>query len=171
MVTARYRRIKRRLGVELERALAEKHSPREVAGSFSLGTFITMLPTLGTGLILFVIIVAITDRVSKIALFASVVVFNPVVKWGVYALSFSIGVALLGPVDGVSTSEVSMTAGPEIVLRLLVGNLLLAIIAMVVGYFVAYRVAIRLSDSGIGDRVEGALENVVDELVEEQPSR
>jgi len=69
-----------RVRAALTRAFAETHTPREVAGSFSLGVFITMLPTLGTGLLVFVALAAAVDRVSKVALFASVVVFNPAVK-------------------------------------------------------------------------------------------
>ena len=163
MSRARVRAISARLRREIRDALIEKHTPRQVAASFALGTFITMLPTLGTGLILFFVIVALTDRVSKIALFASVVVFNPVIKWGVYALSFTIGVAILGPVDGVSTSAVSMGAGPEIVVRLLVGNLLLAAIATVIGYVVAYRVAIRLKTGELGESIEETVDDLVDD--------
>lgn len=166
MVGARFRALSWRLRAEIRDALAEKHSPREVARSFALGTFVTMLPTLGTGLLFFVAIVSVFDRISKIALFASVIVFNPVVKWGVYALSFTVGVAILGPVDGVSRSQVSFEAGPEIVGRLLLGNLLLAVIGAVISYVVAFRVARRLDTSELGD----VLEETVDDLVEEEVS-
>ena len=99
--------LRARIGAALERAkemlweaFAEDHSTEEVAQSFSLGVFITMLPTLGTGFIAFVGLAAFVDRLSKLALVASAVVFNPVVKWGVYALSVSLGFFLLGPVEG-----------------------------------------------------------------------
>ncbi|WP_290812510.1 DUF2062 domain-containing protein [Halovivax sp.] len=167
MVRARCRALSARLRAEIRQALLEKHTPREVAGSFALGTFITMLPTLGTGLLLFFGIVAVTERVSKIALFASVVVFNPVVKWGVYASSFTLGVALLGPVEGVSRSEVSVTAGPDIVVRLLLGNLILAAIATAVGYVVAYRIAIRLEKGEVGEALEEAVDDFVDDVLTE----
>jgi hypothetical protein len=121
-------------------AFTEEHTTEEVAQSFSLGVFITMLPTLGTGFALFVVLAAFVDRLSKLALVASAVVFNPVVKWGVYALSVALGFFLLGPVEGVSMSEVSLSAAPEVVLRLVVGNTILAIVAAVPSYFIAYRV-------------------------------
>jgi uncharacterized protein (DUF2062 family) len=124
----------------LWRAFSEEHTTKEVAGSFSLGVFITMLPTLGTGFIAFVILAAFVDRLSKLALVASAVVFNPVVKWGVYGLSIGLGFLLLGPVEGISMSEVSLNAAPEVVIRLVVGNTILAIIAAVPSYFIAYRV-------------------------------
>ncbi|MEF8786376.1 MAG: DUF2062 domain-containing protein [Haloarculaceae archaeon] len=127
----------------LWKAFSEDHSTEEVAQSFSLGVFITMLPTFGTGFIAFIGLAAFVDRLSKLALVASAVVFNPVVKWGVYALSVSLGFFLLGPVEGISMSEVSLTAAPEVAIRLVVGNVILAIIAAVPSYFIAHRVVER----------------------------
>lgn len=167
MVTHRYRDAVARLRRAIRNALKEEHTPKEVAGSFSIGAFITMLPTLGTGLILFVVIAALSERVSKIALFSSVIVFNPVVKWGVYAASFALGVAILGPVDDLSTSEVSMSAGPDIVARLLLGNLILAVAVTPISYVASYRIALRLPDTHVGEMIEEA----VDELVDERPAR
>lgn len=77
-----------RVRSELDGAFAERRPPREIAASFSVGLFITALPTLGTGLLLFLLLVAVSERVSKLALFASVVVLNPAAKWGVYVASF-----------------------------------------------------------------------------------
>lgn len=140
---ARVRQALARVREMLRKAFDEEHTTEEVAGSFSLGVFITMLPTLGTGFVAFVVLAAFVDRLSKLALVASAVVFNPVVKWGVYGLSVSLGFFLLGPVEGVSMSEVSLTAAPDVVLRLVVGNLILAVLAAVPSYFVAHRVVDR----------------------------
>lgn len=169
MVRGSVRQRLDRVRRELHRAFAEEHSTREVAGSFSLGVFITMLPTLGTGLLVFLVIAWLTDRVSKIALFASVLVFNPVVKWGVYAASFTLGVVILGPVEGVTPAEVSFSAGPEIVTRLLVGNLILAVVAAVPSYFVCYRLveaynAREIDIVGLAEEVESVAEADPDEV-------
>lgn len=124
-------------------AFREEHTTEEVAQSFSLGVFITMLPTLGTGFLAFVVLAAFVDRLSKLALVASAVVFNPVVKWGVYALSISLGFLLLGPVEGVSITSVSMNAAPDVVVRLVVGNVILAVVAAVPSYFISFEVVDR----------------------------
>lgn len=123
-------------------AFVEKHSTHEVAFSFALGVFITALPSLGTGLIVFVVLAFLFNRISKIALFASVVVLNPVVKWGVYAASYSLGRFILGPAPGISftRADVSLSAGPDILVRLWLGNLILATLFAVGGYFLALRV-------------------------------
>lgn len=155
-----------RISGELQEAVAEDHTPRQVAGSFAVGAFITMLPTFGVGLILFVVIVYLSESVSKIALLASVVVFNPVVKWGVYVGSFALGVFLLGAIDGMSTTDASLSAGPDVVVRLLVGNLILAVVATVVSYVVVYRLAVRYEATAVGEHVSEALEAVVDDVLD-----
>lgn len=145
---------------ELEHALAGRHTPRQVAGSFALGVFITSLPTFGIGVLVFFVIIWLFASVSKLALFASVLVLNPAVKWGVYGASFWLGSILLGPVGGVTRSDLSLSAGPDIIVRLLVGNLILAVVFTVVGYVVAYRLtaAYRRRNGDVGP-LEKALEN------------
>lgn len=163
-MTSRVTTYRERLYSELQRAFSEDHTPTEVAGSFAIGVFITMLPTLGTGLILFVILVAVFNSISKIALFASVLVLNPVVKWGVYAASFSLGVLLLGPVPGVSVTDISLSAGPDIVIRLLVGNIILAVLATVIGYALVYRLVVAHRERL--QRVEQAVETIVEKKLD-----
>ena len=127
-------------------AFVEAYSPREVAFSFSLGVFITALPTLGTGLLLFVVLGYLFERLSKIAMFASVIPLNPVVKWGVYATSFSFGTLLLGPAPGVSFEGVSLSAGPHILVRLWLGNLILATVCAAVAYVVGLRLVVEFRE-------------------------
>jgi len=136
MLRRRAARVRERVKGRLVRSFLEKHTPREVAFSFALGVFITMLPTLGVGILVFFVLGHLFDRLSKVAMFASVVVFNPVVKWGVYGASYSLGTALLGPAPGVSFDGVSPSAGPDILARLWLGNLILAVVAAVGGYAV-----------------------------------
>jgi len=139
MVRRRLARVRTRVRERLVTAFVEKHTPREVAGSFSLGVFITALPTLGVGVLVFFLLAALFDRVSKIALFASVVVFNPAVKWAVYGASYSLGRFLLGPAPGGSFDSVSLSMGVDVLSRLWLGNLLLATVFAAVVYRVALR--------------------------------
>jgi uncharacterized protein (DUF2062 family) len=139
MVRRRVARVRKRVKDRLVETFLEAYTPGEVAFSFSLGVFITMLPTLGTGVLAFFVLAAAFERLSKIAMLASVVVLNPVVKWGVYGASYSLGTVILGPAPGVSFDGVSLSAGPDILVRLWVGNLILAVIAAAVGYVVGLR--------------------------------
>jgi len=151
---------------EVHEALQNQHTPEQVASSFALGVFITALPTLGTGVLVFFLIAYLFENVSKIALFASVIVLNPVVKWGVYGASFWLGSSILGPVEGVSPADVSLSAAPDVVSRLLVGNLLLAVLFTVVAYFGAYRLTVeyrrRRGDVGLIEEIYEGLRERVD---------
>lgn len=149
MLRRKLRNVKTRLTDELERALNEDNTPREIAGSFSIGVFITSLPTLGTGLLVFGALVYLTDRISKIALLASVIVLNPVVKWGVYAASFWIGIQLLGPIPGGVPSTVTLDAGSTVLSRLLVGNLIISAIVTAISYPIALRAVNECQRRGI----------------------
>lgn len=133
-----------RVRADLEAAVTEEAGARDIATSFAVGTFVTMLPTLGTGLVVLGALVAFFERANGPAMFASVAVFNPFVKWGVYAGSFSIGSLLLGPVPSVAAREVSLSAGPEVVVRLLVGNMLLAVAVAACCYVLVNRFTQRL---------------------------
>lgn len=134
-----FRAFHARVEAAFNAAFAEAHTPREIAGSFAFGTFVTTLPTFGTGLLLFVAIAYRFDRVSKLALFVPVVILNPMAKWGVYAASFWLGSRLLGPAPGVSYTTLSVAAGPEIALRVLLGNVVLAVVFGAIGYVVVHR--------------------------------
>lgn len=114
--------------------LAEEHTPHEIAGSFAFGVFVTSLPTAGTAFLVFVAVVYLTERASKLALAASLVVFNPPVKWAVYGASFWLGERLLGPIPGSELVSPTLSAGTDVLVRQLLGNLVLAVVLSVVGY-------------------------------------
>ncbi|THE66677.1 DUF2062 domain-containing protein [Salinadaptatus halalkaliphilus] len=162
MGRGRIGRYTERVRGELHDAFREDFTPRELSGSFAIGAFITMLPTFGIGLVAFVAIGYVFGWVSKLALFASVLVFNPAVKWGVYAASFALGTILLGPVEGVSAAGVSFSAGPDIVVRLLVGNLILAVLATILSYVVVYRFARRYQSTAVAETIDETLEEIAE---------
>ena len=167
MVRARVNEYVDRVRLALHDSFTQDHTPREIAGSFALGTFITMLPTWGVGVLVFFVLARIFAWVNRIALFASVVVFNPVVKWGVYASSFALGFFLLGPVDGFGVGDVPSTGdGGEIVVRLLIGNTILAVVATVVAYLAVHRLVVAYNDRQM-PVVEETVEQFVDELDEQ----
>jgi len=133
--------IRPRVRSGLERAFAADHTPHEVAASFAFGVFFVAMPTAGTALALFALIGYFVERASRLALVATLVVFNPPVKWAVYGASFWLGSHLLGPVPGASVADVSLSAGLDILFRQLVGNTILAVALAVVGYAVTLQLA------------------------------
>ena len=167
----RLRKYRTRIVSALRESFDADHSPKEIARSFSIGVFITMLPTLGSGILVFFLLVRLFSWMNKIAIFASVVVVNPVVKWGVYAASLSLGFLLVGPIDGVAVAEIdardiSLATGSDILIRLLVGNLILAVIAAVIAYFAVHRMVIAYHERET-DAVGEAVDTVLTELDED----
>ncbi|WP_253736450.1 DUF2062 domain-containing protein [Halohasta salina] len=158
---ARLNRYLERVQEELLEAFAGDYTSQEIAGSFALGVFITMLPTLGTGLLVFVVLSYLFARISKVALFASVLVLNPAVKWGVYGTSISLGTFLLGPVEGIESvrSAVSLDVGWDVLVRLWVGNLILAVVATAIAYPLAHKTV-----TSYRNRELGLLETVTDPI-------
>lgn len=103
--------------------------------------FLTTLPTFGLGLLVFVALVAVFDRISKVAIFASVVVLNPVVKPLVYVGSYRIGNRVLGT-EPTGSLDGTLGVATDATLRLLVGNVLLAVVLAAVGYVVVRRLTV-----------------------------
>lgn len=163
-------RYRSRVRQEIHDSLTEDQTPHQVAASFAIGTFITMLPTWGVGVLLFFILIYVFEWINKVALFASVIVFNPVVKWGVYALSLALGFALLGPVDGIGLADrPGFSDGSAIIIRLLVGNLILAVVATVAAYIAMYRIAAAYRAREL-PVLEETIEQVVVGLEEHEPT-
>jgi uncharacterized protein (DUF2062 family) len=127
----------RRLQARLRRAFMQEHPPHQTAMSLSLGLFLMALPNLGVSVLLLGGIGYRYEWINRLALLASVMVLNPLAKGTVYILIFGIGTVILGPVPGVSPSDVSLSAGTDVLTRLLVGNLLFAAGLAVVGYGMA----------------------------------
>jgi len=121
----------------LRAAFVEDHPPHLIGVSFAIGLFVTTLPTLGTGL---VVLAALGYRfawANRLALFAAVAVLNPIAKTGVHTVSVGLGTLILGPTPGIVNPELSLTTGRALLLRLLVGNVVLAVCFAVLGYGVA----------------------------------
>lgn len=150
MVHGRLARTASRVRAELRAAFLEDYTPKQVAVSFTLGVFITALPTLGIGFALFVLLSYVFRQLSKIALFASVIILNPPVKWGVYTSSFWLGNQLLGPIPNVTLDTISLSLGPDVLARLWVGNLILAVVFSIIAYVVSIRLVTKFQQKNAG---------------------
>jgi len=147
-------------------SLTEESTPHQVAGSFALGTFICMLPTLGVGFGVFVVLSLVFRSVNKLAMFASAAIFNPALKSGVWVISLAIGFIVLGPVEGFAIGDVpTLSDGGAIVIRLVFGSFVLAIPTALVAYVVVYRAVVVYKEREL-PVIEGAVEGAVEELRE-----
>ena len=138
---ARLAGLRERASDGLARAVAADHTAHEIAATFALGTAVVVLPTAGTAVVLFAVVAYLSERASKLALAATLVVYNPPVKWTIYGASYWLGTVVLGPVPGVTPStealeRVSLSAGRAVLVRQLFGNAVLAVVLAAVGCLV-----------------------------------
>ena len=118
----------------LTAAFEEEHTDREIAASFALGIFITAMPTGGLGIGLFFVFAYYWSWVSKTAIFASVVVLNPLVKPLVYVASYKLGTMMLGTEQLLVIGNSFADAILMIVQFVLFGNVLIALFLSAVSY-------------------------------------
>lgn len=145
-------------------SLTEDYTPHQVAMSFAVGTFVCMLPTLGVGLAFFVVLSFVFSSLNKLALFASAVIFNPMLKTGVWVVSLATGFLVLGSVDGFVAGDVpTLSDGTAIVLRLVFGSVLLAVPTSILAYAGMYRVVVAYERKQL-PALEGTVEEVVEEM-------
>jgi uncharacterized protein (DUF2062 family) len=126
-----------------ELAVSEELSPHLIALSFAFGIFLTAMPNLGVSVAILLWIGHRVRYASQLAFVAAITVMNPIVKGAVYTASFLLGVQLLGSVGGINASDVGLDAGQAVLVRLLVGNFVLAVVFAVVGYVLAYATAVK----------------------------
>lgn len=138
MIGARLSAYRDRVREALEAAFSENLPPTDVAASFAFGVGVAALPNFGLALVAFAALAYHVERVSNLALLAAGVVMN-LVKGAVFAASIWLGSLILGPAPGAASSALSPSVGPAVLLRLFVGNVLIAAVVSVAGYVAALR--------------------------------
>ena len=116
----------------LTAAFDGSHSAHEVAASFAIGIFVTAMPTGGLGIGLFFLLAYWFPWLCRTAMFASVVVLNPLV----YAGSVKLGAVLLGTDPLVLFDVAALDYAVTVVQLLLLGNVLIALTLSGIGYVV-----------------------------------
>ena len=128
---SQYRAVIRR---ELTDAFEEEHTAQEIATSFAIGIFITAMPTGGLGIGLFFVLAYYFEWISKTAIFASVLVLNPLVKPVVYLASFQLGAILVGTEPIAVFDHTILDYAVTVVQLVLLGNVIIALALAGVSY-------------------------------------
>ena len=140
--SARLRRVRNRVRDAIEASFDADQPPAQIAASFAIGVFLTVLPTLGGNLVVMVILALRVAWINTVALFSSGIIINPLVKWGIYAVSIPLGIYLLGPIDGGVAVELSLSGNRPLLIRLVVGTALLAVVATAISYGLVRRMVV-----------------------------
>lgn len=118
-----------------QEVLEIKTSPHSIALGFAIGTFIGILPTPGFGILLAFIITLIFPKISKIALFGSLIFWNPLMALPIQLFGIKIGNFLLGSEPIIKYEIEFFNTIYNFSRRLLLGNLILATIISPITYF------------------------------------
>ncbi len=129
-------KYKKRLREYIYEMLIAKKSEHSIALGFAIGTFFCILPTLGFTIWLFILISLIFKRINKLALFGSLVVWNPFLLFPIYYLAYKLGNAIYGISPVINYNVVFTYHIYNISRRFLVGDIILATIISIMGYVV-----------------------------------
>lgn len=134
------RKLKEKIKKHFQEVLEIKTSPSSIAIGFAIGTFFGIAPTFGIEAIIILAILLIFKKVSKVALFAGYILWNPLVEIPIFALGYKIGDLLLtGPVkyyDVEYLGEIFFYSK-----RLILGTSILAVAISIASYFIIFYLA------------------------------
>jgi uncharacterized protein len=132
-----HKKVKKHLG----KIMRLDANPFFIALSFALGTIIAVLPTFGLGLVMGLVLLFFFRRLSKAAMIAAFVLFNPLIQLLLNVLNYNIGLRILA---GKSVGEAGVEVYNALALytqRLLLGSVVMALIFGLVGFFIVYGLA------------------------------
>lgn len=136
-----FKKYKQKIKKHLEEVIKIKESPNSIALGFAIGTAIAILPTFGLGILIGLLIVLIFKKISKISMLAAFVVFNPLITFSLYGLSYKIGDFLLNEIPVKKYSIEILNQLFVYSKRFLLGNFILTIIIASLSYVIIYLLA------------------------------
>lgn len=117
--------------------IKSKKSDKNIAWSYSLGTFIAVFPTPGFSTFIGLALLGIFKQLNKIAILLSMVVWNAVTVVPVYWFSFKIGQNLALTEETTLFSYEWANNALQYFKDFIVGNLFITIPVSVLSYFIA----------------------------------
>lgn len=127
-----------RLKKHFKEVLRIKTTPFEIALGFSLGTFIAIFPTFGFGPLIGLVLVLIFKRISKVAMFLSFAIWNPLSLVPIYILGYKIGNFFFSELPIKTFKFLFLDNLYIFTRRVLVGNTILAFVISILSYFIIY---------------------------------
>jgi len=127
---------------EIVDSIREDYTPHETAFSFALGTFIVLIPTSAMGLFILGAIAVTFERINRIALFSTALVFNPVVNMAFYSLSYFTG-SLIFWISTIPDLDLfSLTQTFTLSQNLILGSIITALPISLVSYLIVHRISV-----------------------------
>lgn len=135
---------KRWLKYHFKRLLRLNDTPESIAGGVAIGVFIGLFPTPWVGLILAPFLATLLKK-NRVASLIGTLVMNPVTSPFVYALSYTLGLLLLGkgfqnPFVLMKQEGITHWFGKDVFVPYLIGITIVSIIGTLISYSMTLRV-------------------------------
>ena len=137
MLRRQFHRFWYRLRRGLVEVLRTASSDHTVSIGYAIGTFISILPTPGFSVLVGVLVVMIFPRISKVAVFLAMAIWNAWTAMPIYWLSAVIGEAIFGDAPIVWFELEALNQVFQYTRRFLIGNLIFSIPFSFFSYFLA----------------------------------
>jgi len=135
----KYKKILTRLKCYLRRISQLNASPRIIALSFAIGSFIAIIPLFGFGILIGLSVIFIFKKLNKIALMSAFIIWNPLILAPIITFSYKLGDIIFSGVEIVKYEMMFLNHFFTFTRRFLVGNMIidfsLSLISFVVVYF------------------------------------
>jgi hypothetical protein len=137
---------KRWLKLHYLKLLRLRDTPEKIAGGMAIGVFIGLFPTPWIGLILAPFLATILKQ-NRVASILGTLVMNPITQPVVYAVSYTLGVFLLGqgfqnPFLIMKQSGIMQWFGKDVIVPYLIGITIVTIIGTAISYWFTLRLVI-----------------------------
>lgn len=141
-----FKKHREKLRKHFQEIITIKDSPQAIALGFTIGTAIAVLPTFGFGPLIGLFMILIFKKISKVSLFASFIVWNPIILALLIPLEYWVGDFLLGRGQIISNSLWFLDIFANYSKRYLLGNIIVTVIASSLSYAVIYALADKHQD-------------------------
>jgi len=139
--------IKKRVIEYFEEVVRLKKTPHEIALGFALGVFIGILPTPGFNILIGLGLIFIFKKLNKIALFAGMAIFNPIVSAPVIYFSHRIGGLFIPPLVPTDTPYGFLVEFLHTSARVLGGSIVVGLVVSIIIYHIVKRITKRFIES------------------------
>ncbi len=132
---------KAKLRGHIDEIIKTKMSPHSIALGFSLGTFISIIPTPGINLLLGLLVVALFPKISKYAVLVGILFWNPLISAPLYPLAYEVGDRFFGAMSIEQYQLVFLNTIYNFTRRFLVGVIIIAASVAVLSYPVVWGIS------------------------------
>lgn len=130
------KKIHKRSKRHFHKVIKLKSTPHDIAFGFAVGSFIVILYTPLLNLILCFLAMLLFPKANKIALFGSLIVWNPITMIPIMFLSYNLGTLIAGP-DFFIVSGIHWIDKFALPLsKYLIGNIIISVVLSLASYFV-----------------------------------